>query len=185
MKGFFTVSKEFLCCIKYTYLFGFFIFIIFRGHLFELLQQQQQLSSTLAPVVDDELICAVLFLLSSLYKRLFSLLFYSISPFRSVDEREREKMDSAFCDSIRQPRHNPPWQHEARNPKERNPNLIIKRTSMMISLLYRKYLSMIYRKCRYELEREILDTLLVIVSLLYVDDTRLAVSHSAVYSTVS
>lgn len=52
----------------------------------------------------------------------------------------------------------------------------------MISLLYRKYLSMIYRKCRYELEREILDTLLVIVSLLYVDDTRLAVSHSAVHT---
>jgi hypothetical protein len=82
--------------------FSFLLF--FRGHLFELLQQQL---STLAPVVDDELICAVLFLLYRRYKRLFSL-FYSISPFRSVDEREREKIDSAFCDSIRQPRHNPP-----------------------------------------------------------------------------
>jgi hypothetical protein len=71
------VSKEFLCCIKYTFLaFSFLLF--FRGHLFELLQQQ--LSSTLAPVVDDELIYAVLFLLYRRYKRLFSL-FYSISPF--------------------------------------------------------------------------------------------------------
>jgi hypothetical protein len=50
--------------------FSFLLF--FRGHLFELLQQQL---STLAPVVDDELICAVLFLLSSLQETLLFILF--------------------------------------------------------------------------------------------------------------
>jgi hypothetical protein len=125
------VSKEFFCCIKYTFLaFSFLLF--FRGHLFELLQQQ--LSSTLAPVVDDELICAVLFLLS-LQETLLFIQFHLLSRWM----REREKrltppfaIRSASPDIIHRDNMRP-------EIKKRGPgNLIIKRT-MMISL-YRKYL---------------------------------------------